>query len=330
MTTGAGPAFPAGRTLAGWSRQLAPLRPQALWVAHLTVYRVEALARTEHPATPDPLHRLVLDAVDVGPADLDRRLRLGRPAQYRLLDELERAGLVVRSAGGFVLTESGRAARRGDPYPAPSHARRVFHLVENRPTAAPHFLPLPPDLRLSTAPVPTEGFELGPLRESASRPDDWKRAWGFPADVREVLGPGEGGAVNGTPAWQRVPLVRAERLTAALVRAADAAVGPWLGFAVRPDAGFALAGSEPIFRLGDSAAEAFPELARPPDWASAWRAWCESRGVPGEARLEVEGVTLRAGVPAGAEGVRVGAEEWVLAGEGRSRAAARVELAAEG
>src|SRR5262249_35580821 len=38
-------AYPGSRSLAGWWRQLAPLHPRAVWLAHLLLHRVEALVR---------------------------------------------------------------------------------------------------------------------------------------------------------------------------------------------------------------------------------------------------------------------------------------------
>src|SRR5262249_17825852 len=60
--------FPARGVLAGWRRQLAARPPQALWVGHLFLQRVEALVQT---ATQQPLERgaaLFLQAVGLSEA----------------------------------------------------------------------------------------------------------------------------------------------------------------------------------------------------------------------------------------------------------------------
>ena len=83
------------KTLAAWSRQLAVYQPTALWVGHLFVHRLEALAQVIR-AEPiqEPLPLLLLRAVALessqGPAAamvqrLDERLHLGQDVIVRLL-----------------------------------------------------------------------------------------------------------------------------------------------------------------------------------------------------------------------------------------------------
>jgi hypothetical protein len=333
MTIGSGPAFPTGRTLAGWSRQLAPLRPIALRVVHATVYRVEVLTRLESPATPDPLDRLLLDAVELAPSEPGLPMFLPESVAEGLLSGLRRIGLVRRNHAGFSATEAGAIARRGERYPAPVFERRIFHLIENGPTAAAQFIPLPVNMMLPPALSPGDNLSLRPLEGAISRPDEWKRAVGFPTDVRHVYRTNED--ADGPPAWLRVPVVRAETLTAALVKA-EAAAGQWLGFAVRPEAGFALAGSEPILRFVELAVSmVFPEIAVPPDWPGAVRAGCTARGWPNEdveaCRVESDGLRLRVTVPSRLTGElrAITDDGWFFAGEGRSRAVAIVEIVAE-
>src|SRR5690242_5192064 len=89
MTAPSSLAFPGSRTLAGWWRQLAPLAPQAVWVGHLFLHRVEALVAAVSAQPLAALDRFVLqavaaeDAVAAQPAAgnflkrLDTRLHLG-------------------------------------------------------------------------------------------------------------------------------------------------------------------------------------------------------------------------------------------------------------
>jgi hypothetical protein len=304
----------------------------ALRAVHATVYRVEALARLESPANPSQLDSLLLEAVALAPTNPGRHLSAPARLAEGLLEGLRRFGLVRREGGKLVTTEAGSAARRGETYPASAFERRVFHLIDNAPTAAAQFLQLPVNLTLPSTEA-GDTFSLRPLREAATRPDEWKRSAGFPTDVRQVYDAGDNG--DDLPVWLRVPVVRAESLTAALVKA-EAASGQWLAFAVRPDVGFALAGSEPILRLGETVATAvFPEIAAQPDWIGTFRAVCAARGWAAEdveaCRVVVEGIRLRVTVPARLAGATraVADDGWFLAGEGRSRAAASVEIVAE-
>jgi hypothetical protein len=128
-----------------------------------------------------------------------------------------------------------------------------------------------------------------------------------------------------------------EQLTLAIVEVP----GPdLLGFAVEPPE-WRLEGQMPAVELHGSWGEIFPELARDlggDDWQAAWRAWCEPLRLPeeevlacrcerGDDRLRVIGPRrlvecFRAGLPA----ERLAREGWVLAGSGRSREAAPIEL----
>ena len=62
--TGASPLlFPGSRVLAGWWRQLAPVKPHAVWFGHLFLHLVEALVAVARTSRPDALGRLVLQSV---------------------------------------------------------------------------------------------------------------------------------------------------------------------------------------------------------------------------------------------------------------------------
>jgi hypothetical protein len=92
--------------------------------------------------------------------------------------------------------------------------------------------------------------------------------------------------------------------------------------------------------LRESWQEIFPELGEEPSeetWRLAWRAWCEQRALPAAeaaaCSVERKGERLRLTAP-GALVERLRAarsdvlkgETWLLAGEGRIRPAALVEL----
>ena len=53
-------AFPGGRALAGWLRQVVPHGPESVWVGHLALHRVEALVDLTRPCRVDRFSRFVL------------------------------------------------------------------------------------------------------------------------------------------------------------------------------------------------------------------------------------------------------------------------------
>jgi hypothetical protein len=88
--------------------------------------------------------------------------------------------------------------------------------------------------------------------------------------------------------------------------------------------------------------EPFPELARDPPieaWLEAWLGWCQPRGLPAaeaaSCDLETQGIRLRVMVPPGllgrlqtSHGEALRGKAWLLAGAGRTRAAAQLEIVA--
>jgi hypothetical protein len=347
MTAAPSLAFPGSRVVAGWWRQLAPLRPRALWVAHLFFHRVEALARVARPERLDSFRRAILKALAAAPAKtvpgLDARLHLGPQVLRQVLERLHADGLAEAGAGGgWASTALGRQALDRGEYPRAGYERRVFHFVENR-RGPPQFLNLNPALP-SPFPAP-EGwrFDAGLLEACPRRPDEWKRRHGFPADVERVLrGGAETGQVNNAvPEWRRVILDQPEHLPAALVLApgADGGGERLLGFAVRPE-GWALQAPEAAFSLGAGWQETFPDLAQEAGlgaWRQAWREWCQPRGVPAAeveaCALERRDHLLRVLAPKklvdrlrSARSDAIKGEAWLLAGGENVRPAALVEV----
>jgi hypothetical protein len=260
-----------------------------------------------------------------------------------VLRQLARDGLAAPAGAGWSLTEAGRAALAEGVHAERALERRAFHFVENRPVGRPpHFLrlrrPAAPD------PVPPGGWTFDPgLVDACARQDPaWKRRYGFPADVRGVAPPGGEGEA-GVPDWQRVVLDRAERLTAALAEVNAEEGSGLLGFAVDEGA-WRLEAESPALALGPGWEDVFPEVAAdpPPEaWREAWRVWCQPRALPagdvGACGLERSGHVLWVRAPRRlVERLRADrsdalkGEAWLLAGEGRTRAAAQVEVGAEG
>jgi hypothetical protein len=320
---------PDGRTLTRWWDGLAPQRPRALWAGPLDLTHLDALARVARPGPLDPLHRLLLRALDAPvpvPLDhLDARLGLGRAPLFQWLRDLEAAGLARADAAGYALTAAGRQALAAGVAARPARERRRFTFA-NVPGAAPHFLPW------AAAPGPAGPGSVAEVRwlaECVARPAAWKARYGYPADVVGVELPD--GAGTGAEAWRRVVVAHAERVPVALALVAPGG-GPerLLGFAAR---GGNLTPDAPALRLDAGWDEPFPELARDPDAAdlrAAWRDWCAAHGIStadAEAcQLDWIDGCLRVRSAVDVRDRVAVAGGWLLAGAGRLGRAARVDV----
>jgi hypothetical protein len=321
---GADPAD--GRALARWWDGLAALRPRALWAGHLDLTHLDALARVVHPEPLDPLHRLLLRAVEAAapatPDALDARLGLGRAPLARWLGDLEAAGLVRAADGGFALTAAGGTALASGAVARPAWERRRFTFADV-PGAAPHFLPWAAEPGSGGRPENGSPADVRWLAEGVARPAAWKERFGFPADVAGVEPPDPAGA--GRAAWRRVAVAHAERVPVALALAApDGGPERLFGFVVH---GGDVAPDAPALRLDAGWEEPFPELARDPDPAelrAAWRERCAALGLSAAdadaCGLEWIDGRLRVQTPMGwgEHGVDSG---WLLVGGGRLRRA---------
>jgi hypothetical protein len=324
--------------LAGWWRQLAPLAPQSLSVAHLLLHRVEALVLNERATPLDPFAAFVLRAVALAPAlapaELESHLPVGRQFIVRILGELAAGGLVeLGPAGRWRVTAAGRSVTPGAESRRTSHERRTFHF---RDTPQAQFVPLEVPPGHEVTPPAHWSFDPAVLRRCVDQAPDWKRRHGFPADVRAVLGPDAPEVPGEPPAWQRVMVDRPEHVVLAL------AVVPGeelRGFVVE-SRGWLMSSARAALTMGAGWQETFPEVALGPSqeaWRGAWRTWCQGRGVtPPDAEscaLNREGPLLRVDAPKDIigrlhldNGEVTRDEVWLLAGEGMMRTAARVEL----
>lgn len=346
--------FPGSRTLAGWWRQLAPLRPRQLWVGHLLLHGVEVLACRKQTRRPDRFTRLVLDAIACRPGEnlhgYESRLHLGPQLLAQVFHRLQAEGLVrSEPAGAWSLTALGRTAQTRGEYPQTTYERRVFHFVVGTEPGQPaRFLHLH---KAVTVPWPATAdwqFDVACLAECLRQPPAWKRRHGFPLDVDGIVGLAADGTTSAgdcadpgpeVPEWQRVIVEQPEHLVAVLVLTAAEGGERLQGFPVRPD-GWALDSTEPAFSVAEGWQETFPELAVEPSadqWRLAWRAWCQPRSLsPAETdacSLQCHGCQLRVTAPRKLiERLRtlrsdaLKGEAWVLAGEGRLRAAAQIQL----
>jgi hypothetical protein len=349
MTAAVALAFPPGRVVAGWWRQLAPYSPQALWIGHLLVHRVEALARVDRPRQLDAFTSLLLQAVALAPgqatADLDRHLLLGAPVLFQLLRQLQGEGLLQSEAGGaWGLTPSGREALGQGQTARGGLGRMAFHFAEpwspDERRGPPRFLAAGSLPGVSWTATEARDFDLAWLRQCQEQPPEWKAKRGFPAEVVELVGLGAADEAPDVPDWQRVILTRQEPLLTVFALAAREGGKSLFGFAAQPD-GWLLQAGEPAFVLGEGWEEVFPELKEgvPAEaWRQAWLDWCQPRNVPlaecEACALERQDYRLKVRAPRklverlqAARSDALKGEAWLLAGEGCFREAALIVVA---
>lgn len=345
--TGVAPlVFPSGRTLAGWWRQLASWQPRAIWVGHLLLHQVEALVGLTRSCRPDPFTLLTLKALASGPtlAALEKRLHLERALVRQLLRQLEADRLAEAvPSDQWTLTPLGRQALDEGSYLGIGYQRRVFYFVESEESGqAPSYLHLAQPLCDPWPAAANWGFDVGLLEASIHRSTEWKQAHGFPQEVHSVLGieaTSPGGPAQ-AESWQRVILDRPERLATALALTGRPGEGERLvGFAVQPGS-WTLQTAEPAFVLGAAWPEVFPDLAQEVSvdlWRQAWRTWCQPRNLPAPdveaCALQQRDYHLSVLVPhrlldrlRSARSDALKGEAWLLAGTGRLRAAALLDV----
>src|SRR5262249_4747703 len=131
MSVGASLAYPGGRTLATWSRQLAGFHPEALWVGYLTFHRLEAPVSALRPRRLPSPEQFVLRAFALNPtADLTAHaepLNLGPQLVGRILRHLETEGLICVSGNRREVTETGQQALAHGDYWRTQRERRLFY-----------------------------------------------------------------------------------------------------------------------------------------------------------------------------------------------------------
>jgi hypothetical protein len=338
MTAAAPRTFPAPRTYHIWLRELAPLHPRRLWFSHLLLHRVEALVAVARPRRLEPMPLALLRGLfSSGPAAAlaaPDRLHFDRQFAAALLRELADAGLVRREPDAWALTDAGHQALPDGGYTARGRERRAFHFADV-PGGAPHFLPLtqtagPADVANSWS------FDPAVLAETIRRPAEWKRRFGFPADVEALV-------AADAERWRPVVLDRAEHAPLAVIETGAEGGPALLGFLVRPDH-WALQREPVALSLGEGWDEALPEFAEvssPQAWRGAWLGWCQSRQPPladaGACSVKYAACKVQVGAPkalverlkaARSEVLR--GETWLELGAGRTRAAACVEVHEQG
>src|SRR5262249_53355125 len=156
----------------------------------------------------------------------------------------------------------------------------------------------------------------------------------FPAEVESLLPPRPDESD-----WRRVILDAVEERPLGFIQTAKKSGAPILiGFSVRAD-GWAML-PEPVLELSNGWEEALPDLAAEPSpamWRQAWRAWTHPRGLApadvqacrlehGDHRLIVHAPPRLIERLRAARSDAVKQEAWLLAGAGRTRLAAQLEL----
>jgi hypothetical protein len=180
---------------------------------------------------------------------------------------------------------------------------------------------------------PPEGwaFDLAVLEACVKQSAAWKAQHGFPQEVVRIF------RLPTSPSeedWRLVPLTRAEQ---ALLLLVETASGEILGFSVRAE-GWALS-REPVLSLacGQAWISSLGGDTSDEVWKQSWQAWCQQRSLPlpevEACRPEQVGHRLLVHAPARLiERLRASrsdaakGEAWLLAGNGRIRAAALIDL----
>jgi hypothetical protein len=245
------------------------------------------------------------------------------------------------------VTEAGRLGRSRGSYPSDRYERATFYfLASSTPEREPTFIRLGLQPRPAWPAGSEWNFNVAHLEACVRQPADWKARRAFPKEVVEVLGtpsPASPGT-RAVPEWRRTIIDYPERLSAVLILA-PAAEGreQCLAFEFQQQ-GWHLHAEQPVFTLGPDWSEVLPELLDeiPLEWwRESWRAWLHSRGLTDadveSCRLERSACRLRIAVPpALMDRIRavvrpaVQGDIWLLAGEGRFRAAAHVEISVQG
>src|SRR5262245_33374666 len=268
--------FPASAVFAGWQRQLAARQPQALWVGHLFLQRVEALVQT---ATQQPLERggsLFLQAVRLSEAasheqalaNLRDRLHFPDAMLRHELRNLESDGLV--DADRIALTAAGSQALADGFYARPQWQRRSFTFLERGDTEGGR---ITPPLYVPAESVTAAPWQSAPtwddawLRECLAKTVVWKQACGFPQDVRALAD----AAPDTIPLWQRVTVVRSEKVIAAMMLVPHGPSTQLLAFAARLSGN--LPSLTPFLQLGAEGRALLPELAPEPTSEDVQTAW---------------------------------------------------------
>jgi hypothetical protein len=348
MTAAPALAFPASKALAGWWRHLAPYKPSSIWIAHLVLHRVEAPVIAQQPSPVDSLGLFVLKAVAVTPGATASTIAelLDLPAGFvrQVLNNLAADHLVYENPdSSWAATASGAEAIEHGIYTRAEFQRRPFYFVETEQAAPPQYL------HLLNHPAMTDWhahdawrFDVNVLHNCLAEPVQWKTQRRFPDDVLRVaaLVCAETSRPAARADWQSIILDQPRHLLALLMTVGQHSnAQELLGFAIQQES-LALKHDTPAFQLSAPWQQVFPALAQDPSldqWRQAWHDWCRPRGLllpEGEnCPLERRGFKLRATLSnhlisklRDIHSEVLHGDTWLLAGSGRTRAAATVQI----
>lgn len=286
--------FPGGRTLAGWWRQLAPLKPNGLWIGYAFLHRIEAPVYVQGEQPLEPLPHLVLQALaleesiasnhlpGIAASRIEERMQLPAAVLQRVLVDLLQHDLNARiNHERWQTTERGRHAIARGAFSVRLRQRRVFPFVEFLDAAGqrlgePQFMPIAECAGVAWPVDEAHRFDVGSLGAAIAQPADWKQAVGFPSDVERLA------HNDGAEAWQQVLVDRPERVMLALATVDNHGRPELAGFAAKVD-GWTLFDRTPILRLPVAATDAWPGLTNEIGmsvWQDVWRNWCRQRQLP--------------------------------------------------
>ncbi len=327
---------PGSKTLAGWWRQLATLKPHGLWVGYAYVHRIEAPVEVVRSQPVDPLVLLILQALDIAPADeLDRWLCMPAAVLGGMLLAIQREGMIERiDSNRWMITERGRTAMANRCVPIRSTERQHFSFMERLDNAGnrsgpPIFLPIAECPRTNWLVDDAHRFDAGALQACINEPSAWKDLRGFSREIERL------GCDAGDGEWRHVIVDRPERVLLTLVTTAD----ELLAFGVKAD-GWQLNERTPALRLPLAVLSDFTDLVTEPAesvWRDAWRTWSKQRNLPAN---EIEACAVTFAAPRieivapprlvqrlqAANSDLLKGEGWLIVGEGFIRAVAPMVL----
>lgn len=333
-------AFPGGRALAAWWRQLTDRQPRVMWTGHLLLHHLEALIERTEQRRPDPIDLLILKVLLMFPGGgldrLDQSLHMGPQLLSQVLRGLVRDGLVQQQGAGWNVTPLGKQALAGGEYPRHVEERRRFYFRATAPERPPHYLRLDRAGTEPWKPAPGWSFDVPLFQAAVAQTVAWKEAHGFPTDVEKVVSQKAPPMHHLIPsAWKRVILDRPERLPAVLIQTAGEGGERLLAFGLRQE-NWTLASGEPVMTLGTVWPEVFPELMQAPSDAEcrqAWEQWCQAHGRSDQAAeataTAIQGHQLQVSGSSALQaacGEAIRDEPWVLIGTGLIRRAAMLKI----
>jgi hypothetical protein len=319
MTAATSLTFPPGRVLADWRRQLALQETCTVWIGHVHLHRIEALARIARVRSPDALQRSLLRALALttSPSTPERRTSTGTEDRcadlatlgqllgldaallQRMLGQAEREELVSASDSAncasrqtWRLTLAGSRSLEASSYAVESYERRVFHFLSAAgPPPCHQFLNISSldfvssvnDSSLSAESEIAARF-ADVLASCISQPLEWKHERGFPVEIVDIMTPGGGLTIAAEnkpvpPSWQRVIVIQRVQGFLLFVHEVDHV----RAFAARPE-GWGLQAAPACLVLRDGEWQMIlPQLREEPSvetWRAAWLAWGQSRSLP--------------------------------------------------